>query len=228
VTAQLGGLAFSGTILLTHVHWDHMQGLPFFAAGDRDDARVSLLLPEQEDGASAESVLARTMSPPSFPMTPAGLRGSWSFGSIAPGEWDGEGFTVLARELPHRGGRTFGYRVADGRSTLAYMPDHRPTALGAGPDGCGEYHAAALELASGADVLVHDAQLMPEQLAAEQRYGHASVDYAPNLAGRAGARAVVLFHHAPDRTDDALDELARRVAEDPRVSVAVQDAVLEL
>ena len=62
VTALLGGQPFNGTILLTHLHWDHVHGLPFFAAGDRDGARASLLLPAQPDGASAADVLARGMS----------------------------------------------------------------------------------------------------------------------------------------------------------------------
>ena len=104
-----------------------------------------------------------------------------------PGERRVEGFEVLAREIPHKGGRTFGYRVSDGRSTLAYMPDHCPTALGPGEDGFGEYHPAALELAHGADVLVHDAQLFPEELASEARFGHAVADYAVELGRRADA-----------------------------------------
>ena len=101
------------------------------------------------------------------------------------------------------------------------MPDHRPTAFGPGPDGCGEYHAAALELAKDADLLVHDAQLLPDELAAEERFGHASVEYAGRLASHAHARRAALFHHAPERTDDALDELARSTAADPPVTVAV-------
>jgi phosphoribosyl 1,2-cyclic phosphodiesterase len=158
-TALMRGDAFQGTILLTHLHWDHVQGLPFFAAGDDERASVTLLLPEQEDGARAEAVLEQVMSPPHFPMTPSQLRGSWRFDSLSAGATELEGLTVLAREIPHKGGRTFGYRVSDGRSTLTYMPDHCPTALGAGPGGCGEYHPAALELAREADLLVHDAQL---------------------------------------------------------------------
>jgi ribonuclease BN (tRNA processing enzyme) len=229
VTQLLGGQAFTGTILLTHLHWDHVQGLPFFTAGDREDAHVTLLLPEQEDGSSAETVLARAMSPPHFPMEPSQLRGSWTFATIAPGEWQGEGFTVLAREIPHKGGRTFGYRVSDGRSTFTYMPDHCPTTFGPGPDGCGEYHPAAMELASGADILVHDAQLLtPEELATEGRFGHAVADYAVELRRHAGAHEVVLFHHRPDRNDEALNDLARRFEDAPNVTVAVQDAVLQL
>jgi phosphoribosyl 1,2-cyclic phosphodiesterase len=229
VTQLLGGEAFRGTILLSHLHWDHVQGLPFFAAGDREDARAALLLPEQQDGSSAESVLARAMSPPHFPMEPSQLRGSWTFEAIAPGEHEIERFTVLAREVPHKGGRTFGYRVSDGGSTLTYMPDHCPTSLGPGPDGCGEYHAAALELAAGADALVHDAQLLtPEELAAEARFGHAAADYAVELGRLAGAHNVMLFHHRPDRDDSELDHLAHRFEGTPCVTIATQDAVMRL
>jgi phosphoribosyl 1,2-cyclic phosphodiesterase len=222
------GDAFRGTILLTHLHWDHVQGLPFFDAADRDDAKVSLLLPEQPDGADAESVLARAMSPPHFPTEPADMRGAWSFGSASPGEWRAEGFTILAREIPHKGGRTFGYRVSDENATLTYMPDHGPTALGLGPDGCGEYHPAALELASGADLLVHDGQLLPDELAAALQFGHASIEYAGKLAARAGARAVAVFHHSPERSDDVLDELAVRFCKEPGVRLAMQGEVVEL
>ena len=150
VTGLLGGAPFAGTILLTHLHWDHVHGLPFFTAGDRDDARVTLLLPEQEErGAGAEEVLARGMSPPHFPIAPGGLRGDWTFGTLAPGVFKAEGFTVEAREVPHKGGRTFGYRVSDGHSAMAYIPDHCPTALGPGPEGWGEYHPAALSPGRG-------------------------------------------------------------------------------
>ena len=229
LTSLLGGGPFAGTILLTHLHWDHSLGLPFFGAGDRDDARVRLLLPDQQDGSSAEAVLTRVMSPPFFPIPPSGLRGDWTFGSISPGQLKAEGFTVEAREIPHKGGRTFGYRVSDGRCVLAYVTDHCPTALGPGPDGLGEYHDSALALAEGADLLVHDAQLLAEEVAAEAVFGHAAAEYAVRLAIRAGARRVALFHHKPSRTDAELDEVARRFAGAPiPVTVSAEGVAIEL
>jgi phosphoribosyl 1,2-cyclic phosphodiesterase len=230
VSRLLEGAPFDGTILLSHLHWDHVVGLPFFAAADNLDAHVTVLLPEQETRASAESVLAGMMSPPYFPVGPTELRGEWDFATVAPEEWQVEGFTVLAREIPHKGGRTFGYRIGDDHSTLAYIPDHCPTTLGPGEDGFGEYHPAALELARDADVLLHDAQLFPEELAAEADFGHAVADYSVELARRAGTRSVLLFHHRYDRTDDALDGLARRLGggSEPDVSVAAEGTILDL
>jgi ribonuclease BN (tRNA processing enzyme) len=223
------GGPFTGTILLSHLHWDHVLGLPFFGAGDRADARVDLFLPEQASGEDAATVLAGMMSPPYFPIGPTELQGQWTFSTIGPVQRQMEGFDVLAREIPHKGGRTFGYRVSDGHSTLAYMPDHCPTSLGPGEDGIGEYHPAALELAHGVDLLVHDAQLFPEELAAEARFGHSVADYAVELARRADAKAVVLFHHRQDRTDDALDGLARRFSNaSPKVIVGAEDTSLDL
>ena len=80
------------------------------------------------------------------------LRCPW----VDPGQIRADGFIVEAREIPHKGGRTLGHRISDGRSAVAYVTDHCPTALGPGPDGWGEYHAGAVELAAGADVLIHD------------------------------------------------------------------------
>jgi len=233
-TTLLGDAAFAGTILLSHLHWDHCLGLPFFRGGDRDDARVRLLLPDQggvaSDGsASAERLLSRVMSPPFFPITPGQLHGDWTFGTVSPGQFKAEGFTIEAREIPHKGGRTIGYRVSDGHRALAYVTDHCPTVFGPGADGLGVYHEAALDLAAEADLLVHDAQLVAEEVPAEAGFGHAAAEYAVGLALRAGARRVALFHHKPSRTDDQLDALGYRFADAPvPVLVAAEGQTMEL
>jgi phosphoribosyl 1,2-cyclic phosphodiesterase len=207
VAAMLDGNAFSGSIVLSHLHWDHVQGLPFFSSGDRADSRVEVLLPEQSGGASALDVLAGLISPPYFPIAPTKLRGDWSFQSIATGESEVAGFSVLAREIPHKGGRTFGYRVQGEAGSVAYLPDHSPLGAGAGPDGLGAYHQAAMTLADGVDLLIHDAQHTAEELPAKAFLGHSAVEYAVGLGAAAGARQVALFHHDPGRSDREVDAI---------------------
>ena len=226
LSRHLEGRPFRGTILVGHLHWDHTHGIPFFAAGDNPDARVTLALPDEGD---PEKLLERFMSPPSFPITPRQLRGDWSFVRLAPGEHSIEGFGVLALDIPHKGGRTYGFRVTDGTSTVAYLSDHSPVVHGGGPDGFGEYHENALGLARGVDVLIHDAQHTAEEFAGKRDWGHSAVDYAVGLAEAAGAKRVVLFHHDPPRTDDDLDAIVAGYAGGSvEVSAAAEGVELEL
>lgn len=227
VTNLLGEQPFEGTILLGHLHWDHVHGLPFFVAGLRPGHRVNTLLPAV-DG-DAESTLARGFSPPHFPISPAELGPGWTFGALDEGPLHVEGFDVLAREIPHKGGRTFGLRVSDGKHHVAYLSDHFPLAAGAGPDGLGAYHDAALELAADVDVLLHDAQFLGSQFPEVAYLGHSAVEYAVGLATAAGARALVLFHHAHDRTDDELDSIVASQSDAPvPVTAAVEGGELRL
>jgi len=228
LSALLAGAPFRGTILLSHLHWDHTHGLPFFPAGDRPDAWVRLLLPDQ--GHDPQELLARCMSPPHFPIGPEGLRGSWTFGELTEGTHELEGFSVLAREIPHKGGRTFGFRVSDGRATLAYLSDHAPQVLGPGPEGLGEYHEAVRQLVEGADVLVHDGQYTAAELPARGSFGHAAAEYAAGLGGAFGVGRVLLFHHDPARTDDEVKHLLAgvRAVTSVRVDAACEDDVVEV
>jgi len=208
VTALLGGEPYDGTILLGHLHWDHVHGLPFFKGGGQAGARVDVLLPAPD--ADPVEVLSRGMSPPHFPIGPQLLGPGWTFNRLQDGaRFDVEGFSVLVREIPHKGGQTFGFRVSDGQSTLAYLSDHAPLNLGPGPDGQGELHDAALELADGVDVLIHDAQFVASEFPAVTFLGHASVEYAVSLARTAGARRLALFHHSPERTDAEIDQIVQ-------------------
>ncbi len=228
VTSLLDGRPFTGTILLGHLHWDHTHGLPFFRSGDQDDAVVRVLLPAQEGGTAAE-LLARAMSPPHFPIGPRELRGRWSFDHVQEGRHEIEGFTVHAREIPHKGGRMFGYRVSDAAHAVAYLSDHHPGSLGNGPSGFGPFHEAAVSLARGADMLIHDAQYTAEEYSSRRTFGHSTVDYAVGLAEEAGVGQVVLFHHDPRRTDSDLDLIAASwVSSSVRVVVAREEQTVRL
>jgi phosphoribosyl 1,2-cyclic phosphodiesterase len=135
----------------------------------------------------------------------------------------------LAREIPHKGGRTFGYRVSDGHSSIAYLSDHSPVSFGEGPDGFGPYHEAALTLADGVDILFHDAQHTAAEFPTRSFMGHSSIDYAVGLGREAGARKVMLFHHDPPRTDDELDAIVESWRDAPvAVEAATEGAVISL
>jgi phosphoribosyl 1,2-cyclic phosphodiesterase len=227
VTSVLDGEPFRGTILLGHLHWDHTQGLPFFAGADRPDARTTVMLPDQGDPAA---VLERAISPPHFPIGLAGLRGTWRFAGLQPGRHRIEGFEVLALDIPHKGGRTFGYRISDGNgASLAYLSDHNPVALGPGPAGLGPYHDAALALARDVDVLFHDAQHTAAELPSRASFGHSAADYAVGLGAAAGATGVLLYHHDPARTDAEVDAIVASLQRpDLEVCSAAEQAVLDL
>jgi phosphoribosyl 1,2-cyclic phosphodiesterase len=197
LTPLLDGEAFHGSILLSHLHWDHVQGVPFFGAGDRADSHVEVFLPDQ-DGKSGRDLMAQFLSPPAFPITPDGLRGAWSFTAIHPGRFTTQGYDVTACEIEHKGGRTFGYRIDDQRGSVAFLPDHAPAA------GVSDATLAAFH---GVDLLIHDAQFLDGERAIADDYGHATVNDAIAFAERIEAGSLALFHHGPHRSDDALDRI---------------------
>ena len=201
LAAGLGSLPFRGSILLTHLHWDHVIGLPFLANADREDAEVDLYLPLQGDGPPDE-FLTRMMSPPTFPIEPSQLRGAWRRLAIDVGSHRIEGFDVVASPISHKGGVTFGYRVADGATSIAYLPDHSPNT--ATP----EQMDHALGLASGVDVLLHGGQFLDHERRTADAFGHATISDATDFADRAEVSELVLIHHAPGRTDAQVDAAA--------------------
>jgi ribonuclease BN (tRNA processing enzyme) len=198
-----------------------MQGLPFFAAGDRDDARVDLYLPAQDER-SGRDLLAQSLAPPSFPITPEGLRGTWAFHAVAEGAHEVEDFTVTTVDIEHKGGRTYAVRVDDARGSLAYLPDHAPAA---------GLSRELMEVLAGVDVLVHDAQFLEGERPVAVDYGHATVEDAVKLAESCGAGTLVLFHHSPVRSDAALDEIgawAPTLAPDLPIVVAAEGMTFEV
>jgi ribonuclease BN (tRNA processing enzyme) len=201
----LQGAPFSGSVLLSHLHWDHTHGIPFSRTLDHPDAVVDLFLPAQ--GVPPEELLARALSPPHFPIGPDGLLGRWRFHLLEPGTHEISGFAVTAEEVPHKGGRNFGYRIEADGAAVAHISDHAPGPVGSGPLGLGEVGHAVRRLAADADLLLHDSQHTAAEWPELAFLGHATVEYAVDLAERSGSRRLALFHHDPRRTDDALDAM---------------------
>ena len=209
----LSGATFRGAILLSHLHCDHMQGLPFFTAGDRPDSVVDVYLPAQ-DGQTGRDLLAKMMSPPSFPITPECLRGRWAFNTLTPGRVQVAGFDVTAAEVAHKGGRTYGFRVEEpGGASIGYLPDHGPVR-----DSAADVRA----MIRGVDLLIHDAQFLEPERATADLFGHATVADAVAVAREAEVGELLLFHHSPARTDDQLDAIAADVAAPMPVTIAME------
>jgi phosphoribosyl 1,2-cyclic phosphodiesterase len=199
---------FAGTALVTHLHWDHVQGLPFFVPIDRPGAQMDIYGPAQEEG-SLEEVFGDLMRPPYFPVRASELRGDIRFHDVNDADLAIGNAKVKVRPVPHPG-PTVGYRIDWDGASVAYISDHQE------PLDRESVADAVLELADGVDLLIHDAQYTPEEWEQKSHWGHCTVDYAVKVAREAGAKTLALFHHDPAHGDDDVDRLldgARRTAE---------------
>jgi len=193
---------FHGTCLLSHLHWDHTQGLPFFTPLLHDGSTLDVYAPAQHDGRTVEEVMGTVIRPPLFPVTIDEFPGAVRFHDTTDCTFHIGGLKVMARVVPHVGA-TLGYRVeCDGRS-VAYLSDHQQP-----HDGSFAISDGARELAEGVDLLIHDAQYTPTEFAVKSTWGHCTVDYALWVAQHCQVGKVALYHHDPTRTDNALDETA--------------------
>jgi phosphoribosyl 1,2-cyclic phosphodiesterase len=214
-------------VLLTHLHMDHILGLGFFAGLYRGGLEVHLWGPASSlNGLRAR--LSRYLSPPLFPVRLRELGCDLSIHDVPFGTFDIPGFTVTAALVCHPG-PTVGYRLFDGTSTLAYLPDHEP-ALGARRFPDSPRWTSGYDVAAGADLLVHDAQYTEEEYPEHVGWGHSTIDQALLYATAVEAKHLVLFHHDPRHHDDHLDALFAGVRADPalRVTPAHESATFVL
>lgn len=210
-------------ILLSHTHWDHICGLPFFLPLYEASATVTVLGPDQPS-ATLETIVRGLLAPATWPLPPAcdlevlGLSGP---------DFNAAGFAVRSCRTAHAG-VALGYRVEteSGRS-VSYVTDNELAAMH--PEGRREL----VHLVAGSDVLVHDATWADAVAGDRGGWGHSSVAEAVALGMEAGCRTVVLFHHDPDADDASLDRnlaAAERLADgsSTRVIMARDGMTLEL
>jgi phosphoribosyl 1,2-cyclic phosphodiesterase len=205
-TQPLDG-SFRGAALVTHIHWDHVQGLPFFPPVDRTGARLDVYGPRQEGGSLGE-VFDDFMRPPYFPVQFSELRGDIRFHDVLDDDFEVGSAKVKVRPVPHCG-PTVGYRVDWQGVSIAYISDHQA------PLSLDTVSESVLELCEGVDFLIHDAQYTDAEFAEKAHWGHCTIDYAVLVAKEAGVRRLCLFHHDPSHDDDRMDHLlegARRTA----------------
>jgi phosphoribosyl 1,2-cyclic phosphodiesterase len=208
---------FVGTALVSHLHWDHVQGLPFFTPVDRTGARLDVYAPAQPEGDLA-SVFDAFMRPPYFPVRASELRGDIRFHEVDDGDVAIGNAKVRVRPVPHNG-PTVGYRVEWDGVSVAYVSDHQQPL-----DGTTRIAESVLELCDGVDLLIHDAQFTAADFVEKPHWGHCTVDYAIAVAREAGVRTLVLFHHDPSRSDDEVDQLLA-AARESAASVGIDDVV---
>ncbi|MGH1502021.1 MAG: MBL fold metallo-hydrolase [Acidimicrobiales bacterium] len=218
--------AFRGTALVTHLHWDHVQGLPFFVPLLRDGAHLQFVGPEQENGQSLEAEVCSFVRPPLFPIELQVLPGQIDFVETSHDRFDVGSASVLARAIPHVG-PTNGYRIDAAGASMAYLPDHQQPM-----DGSMSISDGVRELCDGVDVLIHDAQYDAEEFASKLDWGHSTAEYAVEVARQCGVRHLVLFHHDPMHDDDwikdATERAEVRAAGSFQVSAAFEGLTLRL
>jgi len=220
------GRPLVATALLSHLHFDHILGLPFFAPLHDPGADLTIYGPSQ-DGGSLQETLPAAVQPPFFPVHMTDFRGEVRFVDTADEDFAAGAIKVTTRAVPHRG-HTLGFRIeADGK-TLVYIPDHQA------PLDRQSIAEGVLELCNSADVLIHDAQYTDEEFMEKSEWGHSTVAYAVRVAAESGARRLLLFHHDPSHTDRDVDRLlgrARRLPEARRlddVSIASEGMRVDL
>src|SRR3954447_15037817 len=202
VDGRLDG--YHAAVLLSHLHWDHIQGLPFFAPLAAGGGSVVVYGPEQGDGPLAE-VFTGVMRPPYFPITPDELRGDVAFRSVGSDAFAVNGAKVRSRWIRHTD-PTLGFRVEIEGVSIAYLPDHGP---GTTDDPDFYVPEPVLELCDGVDLLIHDAQHTNEEYENKRNWGHCTIEYAQHVGRESGARTLALFHHCPSHGDDKIDEVHR-------------------
>lgn len=209
---------FRGLALVTHLHWDHVQGLPFFTPIHREGAHLTVC--GRCDEGPLQAAFEGFMRPPYFPVRPEDLFGDIDFRDVADETFEWGRARITAADVPHTGA-TNGYRVELDGIVVAYISDHQQ------PVGDHRIAPSVLELCAGADLVIHDAQFEPHEFSAKSDWGHCTVEYAVEVAAQAGASRLALFHHDPSHGDDVIDRLleeARGFAEGTSVTEVIAAA----
>jgi phosphoribosyl 1,2-cyclic phosphodiesterase len=200
------GRPIRGDVFLTHAHWDHIQGIPFFAPIFSPGNEFTIWGSSVLSGAVNQVVKAQ-MSPVVFPVTFDQVGATVSFCDVDGGLHRGDGYQMRAFPVRHPGGAV-GYRFfgsAGSEGGLVYISDNE---LGVGGSQ-GEPHdwrKNLVEFVRGAEVLVHDTMYTREEYEHHQGWGHSTYEDAVDLALECEVDTLVLFHHRPERTDAEVDD----------------------
>jgi phosphoribosyl 1,2-cyclic phosphodiesterase len=206
-TLMAGGGALKGHVLISHTHWDHIQGIPFFGPFFVPGNEWDFYAPTGF-GESLRETLAGQMEYTYFPITPEAFGATIRYHNLSEGTFRIDDIVVHTRYLNHPA-LTVAFRIEVDGAVVVYTCDHEPhsrdLAHAHGPlDGQDRLHA---EFLRNADLVIHDAQYLAEEYAAKIGWGHSTVEYAVAIAEAVGVKRLALTHHDPTRTDAKVDAL---------------------
>ena len=203
---QLQGNSLRADLLLTHTHWDHIQGLPFFKPLSARGNEVRIRGAAQE-GVPLEDILGRQMDPMVFPVPLRALAARIEVLEVAEGTFEIDGFRVDAVRLRHPG-TTLGYILepAQGGRRFAYLTDNELGPGGTYPVGP-RWREELVRRLDGVDTLIHDAMYVDQMIAARAGWGHSTPRESVELAHDARVRRLILFHYEPEHDDSTMDRI---------------------
>ncbi|MGB8130716.1 MAG: MBL fold metallo-hydrolase [Candidatus Angelobacter sp.] len=206
------GHPINAHIFLSHFHWDHIQGIPFFSPL-YNDRESSFVFHSSSRTRGLQQALEEQMADPYFPVNMSDMAAHRQFCTIDEGRTKLEGCTVQTKWLNHPQG-CLGFRMETEGKVIVYATDNEP--------GDPIFDKSVRKLAEGADLLIYDAQYLPEEYAArKQGWGHSHWREAINVVMESGAKELILFHHDPDHSDACIDSVVKQAREHyPKVRAA--------
>jgi len=220
LTTEFKGEAINAHIFISHFHWDHIQGIPFFAPlYDSRDNYFSFHSSNRSRG--LRRAIEEQMADPYFPVDMTEMAANRHFYDIEEDRITFDDAVIQSMWLNHPQG-CLGFRVETKEGTLVYATDNEP--------GHPVFDKNVRKLAQGADILIYDAQYLPEEYEARKRgWGHSHWREAVNIVMESGTRELVLFHHDPDHSDECVDSIVQQARDYyPSVRAASEGMEIQL
>ncbi len=191
-------------IFLTHFHWDHIQGFPFFQPLYDAEDTIHVVGPKQKD-IDVQNLFAGQMGPIYFPVPFSVVAATMNFEHLNSGSYDIGDFTLDVMRVRHPSFVT-GYRIRLRNTVVCFIPDNElegEVYPEVGPD----FRSRLVDFVGDADLLIHDSMYTDEEYPDRKGWGHSTFGQSISLAKEAGVKQLCFFHHDPSRTDDELDAI---------------------
>jgi len=220
LTQEFAGQVIQAHVFISHFHWDHIQGIPFFAPL-YDSSENCFFFHSSSRTRRLQEAIEGQMVQPYFPVDMNEMAACRKFYDIGEGRSQFEDGVIETQRLNHPQG-CLGFRLETKAGSVVYATDTEP--------GDPHFDKAVRKLAEGADLLIYDAQYLPEEYQARRRgWGHSHWREAVQIAKESEVRELILFHHDPDRTDSSLDALVEEARSHyPRLQAAAEGLVIDL